>query len=147
MQEKKRIFRRIFMKLNKDTRNDIAGFMGPGTEIQGELRFKEAVRVDGKFSGTVESEGSLLVGETGVIVAKIKIGRLSVSGQVEGSICATEKVEILHTGKIIGDVTTPILVVEEGAILEGKCSMMKNEPAVTTKTPVHKAIAESNPKT
>ena len=52
------------MKLNKDSHSDIAGFMGPGTEIQGELRFQDAVRVDGKFNGMVESAGSLLVGET-----------------------------------------------------------------------------------
>lgn len=132
------------MKLNKDSRNDIAGFMGPGTEIQGELRFQDAVRVDGKFNGSVESAGSLLVGETGLVVAKIKIGRLSVSGRVEGSIIATEKVEILHTGKIIGDVVTPILVVEEGAILEGKCSMMKSENIATAKSPAIKGAQESN---
>jgi cytoskeletal protein CcmA (bactofilin family) len=84
-----------------------------------------------------------LVCETGMIVAKIKIGRLSVSGQVEGSIIATEKVEILHTGKIIGDVTTPLLVVEEGAILEGKCSMIKSEPAATAKTPAAKVPGDN----
>ena len=134
------------MKLNKDTRGDIAGFMGPGTEIQGELRFQDAVRVDGKFNGTVESAGALLVGETGVVIAKMKIGRLSVSGRVEGSIVAAEKVEILHTGKIIGDVTTPFLVVEEGAILEGKCSMMKGDSAATAKVPPVKNTPEANTK-
>jgi cytoskeletal protein CcmA (bactofilin family) len=134
------------MKLNKDSHSDIAGFMGPGTEIQGELRFQDAVRVDGKFNGMVESAGSLLVGETGLVVAKIKIGRLSVSGRVEGSITAAEKVEILHTGKIIGDVVTPLLVVEEGAILEGKCSMMKSDPAATTKAPAVKSPPDNNPK-
>lgn len=134
------------MKLSKDTRSDIAGFMGPGTEIQGELRFQDAVRVDGKFNGTVESAGALLVGETGVVIAKMKIGRLSVSGRVEGSIVASEKVEILHTGKIIGDVATPILVVEEGAILEGKCSMMKNDSTATAKVPSVKNAPEGNTK-
>jgi len=134
------------MKLSKDTRGDIAGFMGPGTEIQGELRFQDAVRVDGKFSGTVESAGALLVGETGVVIAKMKIGRLSVSGRVEGSIVAAEKVEILHTGKIIGDVTTPLLVVEEGAVLEGKCSMMKSDNAATAKVPPIKNTPEGNTK-
>jgi cytoskeletal protein CcmA (bactofilin family) len=113
------------MKLNKDSRGDITGFMGPGTEIQGDLRFQDAVRIDGKFNGTVESRGTLLVGETGELVANIRIGKLSVSGKVEGSITASDKVEILHTGKVIGDISTPVLVVEEGAVLEGKCSMLK----------------------
>ena len=71
------------MKLNKDSRNDIAGFMGPGTEIQGELRFQDAVRVDGKFSGSVESAGSLLVGETGLVVAK-ETGNLFRCGFTQG---------------------------------------------------------------
>ncbi len=65
--------------------------------------------------------------ETGQVVAKIKIGKISISGRVEGTIVATEKIEILHTGKVIGDIATPVLVVEEGAVLEGKCNMTKTE--------------------
>ena len=121
------------MKFTKDNLDDITGYMGPGTELQGELRFQDVVRIDGKFNGTVESKGSLLIGEPGQVIAKIKIGNIAISGRVEGSISASKKVEILNTGKVFGDVTTPILIVEEGAVLEGKCTMLKGEPAAVPK--------------
>lgn len=130
------------MKLNRDSRGEIAHFMGPGTEIHGELRFQDGVRLDGKFDGTVESSGTLVIGETGQIMAKIRIGRISISGRVEGTITASEKVEILHTGKVIGDISTPVLVVEEGAVLEGKCNMLKTESISSAKTSLGVAALE-----
>lgn len=127
------------MKFSKDSHDDITGYMGPGTEIQGELHFQDVVRIDGKFNGMVESKGTLIIGDTGHVVATVKIGRITISGRVEGSISASEKVEILHTGKVFGDISAPILIVEEGAVLEGKCSMLQSEtlePAKPTPTGV-----------
>jgi cytoskeletal protein CcmA (bactofilin family) len=65
------------------------------------------------------------VGETGQVDASIKVGVLSVSGTIKGTIIATEKVEIHKTGKVYGDIFTPVLNIEEGAIFEGKCQMSK----------------------
>ena len=107
-----------------DVPSDIRGFLGEGTDINGEVKFTEILRVDGIVSGKVTSEnGSLLIGETGHIKATIEAGSVSVSGIVEGTITARTKVEIHSKGKVYGDVFTPNLVIEHGAVFDGKCHM------------------------
>jgi len=103
---------------------DIRGFLGEGTDIKGEVSFNEILRVDGKISGKVISEsGTLLVGERGYIKANVEAGSVSVSGTVEGTITAKNKVEIHPTGKVYGDVYTQALIIEHGAVFDGKCHM------------------------
>jgi cytoskeletal protein CcmA (bactofilin family) len=109
---------------------DLRGFLGEGTEIKGEVKFDEILRVDGNVSGKVTSEsGMLLVGERGYIKANIEAGSVSVSGTIEGTVTAKNKVEIHPTGKVYGDVYTQALIIEHGAIFDGKCHMTGREPA------------------
>ncbi len=110
--------------LIKGKQGDLEGFLGPNTNLKGELRFKEFLRIDGKFDGIVESGGTLQVGETGHLTAKINSKNVEISGKVEGTLRASGMVSILHQGRVIGDITTPILIVEEGALLDGKCNML-----------------------
>ena len=58
--------------------DDISGFLAEGTEIKGEIRFRELMRIDGKVSGTIVSEGELVIGEAGHVEADVKVGTLSV---------------------------------------------------------------------
>ena len=104
---------------------EFRGFLGQGTELTGDLNFTDMMRVDGHINGRVSTTGQLIVGETGMLDASIKVGTLSVSGTIKGTIVANEKVEIHKTGKVYGDIFTPILNIEEGAIFEGKCQMSK----------------------
>ncbi len=123
-----------FGKSQSDIPSDIRGFLGDGTEINGEVRFSEILRVDGRVSGKVISEnGSLLIGESGYIKASIEAGTVSVSGVVEGTITARIKVEIHSKGKVYGDVFTPNLVIEHGAVFDGKCHMGDREGATDLK--------------
>jgi cytoskeletal protein CcmA (bactofilin family) len=124
-----------YIMLNKGKQGDLEGFLGPNTSLKGELRFKEILRIDGKFDGVVESGGTLQVGESGHLIAKVYAKNMEISGKVEGSVMVTGMVSILHQGKVIGDVTTPILVVEEGAIFDGKCNMM-NAKDTLSKVPL-----------
>ncbi len=110
--------------LNKGKQGELEGFLGPATSLKGELRFKEMLRIDGSFDGSVESSGTLQVGETGHLTATVNAKNIEISGKVEGTLKATGIISILHQGKVMGDITTPILVVEEGAILDGKCNMV-----------------------
>lgn len=107
------------------TQNDISGFLAEGTEIKGEIRFRDVLRVDGKISGKIESEGELVVGENGEIDAEVQVGTLSVSGKVAGTMKVREKVEIHSKGRISGDlmVEKPNLVIHEGAVFEGDINM------------------------
>src|SRR5213593_2368270 len=85
--------------------DDISGFLAEGTEIHGEVRFREVLRVDGKITGKVISEKELVVGETGEVEAEVDVGTLSVSGKVTGTMHVKEKVEIHPKGRVVGDLT------------------------------------------
>jgi len=114
-----------------NTPSDIRGFLGEGTDITGEVKFTEILRVDGNISGKVISEsGTLLIGDRGHIKATIEAGSVSVSGIVEGTITAKTKVEIHSTGKVYGDIYTPALIIEHGAVFDGKCHMSERDPSV-----------------
>jgi cytoskeletal protein CcmA (bactofilin family) len=104
---------------------DISGFLAEGTEIKGEIRFKDLLRVDGKVSGKIVSEGELVIGETGEVEAEVSVGTLSVSGMVNGTVHAAEKVEIHPKGRVHGDMTIAKanLVIHEGGVFEGKIDM------------------------
>ena len=105
--------------------DDISGFLAEGTEISGEIRFKEVLRVDGRVTGKVISEKELVVGESGDVEAEVSVGTLSVSGKVTGSIHVKDKLEIHPKGRVVGDITLekPNLVIHEGGIFEGNIDM------------------------
>jgi cytoskeletal protein CcmA (bactofilin family) len=105
--------------------DDISGFLAEGTEIHGEIRFKDVLRVDGKIGGKIISEKELVVGESGEVEADVDVGVLSVSGKVTGTIHVKEKLEIHPTGRVVGDITLekPNLVIHEGGVFEGNIDM------------------------
>jgi cytoskeletal protein CcmA (bactofilin family) len=105
--------------------DDISGFLAEGTEIKGEIRFRDILRVDGKISGKITSEGELVIGESGEVEAEVRVGTLSVSGRLSGTVNATEKVEIHPKGRVHGDVSIakPNLVIHEGGTFEGNIDM------------------------
>ena len=105
--------------------DDISGFLAEGTEIKGEIRFREMMRIDGKVSGTIVSEGELVIGESGDVQAEVKVGILSVSGKLTGKVQAAEKIEIHPKGRVHGELTLakPNLVIHEGGMFEGTIDM------------------------
>lgn len=107
----------------ESARGDLNGFLDADSQINGELHFEDTFRVDGKLTGKVISEGDLVVGEQGEIEGSIEVGRVFVSGVVRGNITASSRVELTAGGKVYADLATPALVIEEGAIFEGKCRM------------------------
>lgn len=102
--------------------------MGEGTEITGEIKFSEIMRVDANISGTIASDsGSLLIMERGRVKATVQAGIVEVSGIVEGTITAKNSVKIHSTGRVYGDIYTPALIIEHGAVFDGKCHMLDNK--------------------
>jgi cytoskeletal protein CcmA (bactofilin family) len=112
--------------------SDLNGFLDGGSHLHGELRFEASFRVDGKLTGTVESEGDLIVGEAGEVEGDVRAGQVFVSGTVRGSIRALRRVQIASSGKVFAEIDTPSLVIEDGATFEGHCSMSR-EGAATPK--------------
>ena len=111
----------------KTPKEEINAFLGKDTEFEGKFSFTGAVRIDGKFTGEIESSGTLIVGETATIQSQIHVADMIISGEVNGDVVAENKIEISVPGKLFGNIQTPKLVIEEGVIFEGKCKMQELE--------------------
>jgi cytoskeletal protein CcmA (bactofilin family) len=104
----------------------LSGFVGHGTTLTGETEFHAMLRVDGHLVGTVTSEaGTLIVGTSGIVDANIAVAAATINGAVNGDIVATEKLHLGRTARVLGNIQSPRLIVEEGAILEGSCTMVQ----------------------
>lgn len=111
------------LRFRKPKSDAVSGFLGSQTEFTGKLAFSGVVHLDGSFKGEIISRGVLVVGSDSVVHAQIHSNVLKVSGEVHGDLSATEKIELYPPAKIYGNIRTPSLVVEEGVIFEGTCSM------------------------
>ncbi len=111
-------------------KEEINAFLGASTEYSGKLVFQGAVRIDGIFKGEVQSEGCLIVGKDANIEGTLEVGELMLSGKFTGKASVKKKVSVYRGGKFLGDVFTPILMVEEGALIQGGVNMMQ-EPVQT----------------
>lgn len=111
---------------DKKKDEEIKAFLGKGAEFTGKLIFRGSVRIDGDFNGEIFGGGTLVVGEGAHIEANIMADHVLISGEVNGQIEVTERIEIYPTGRVLGNMKTPILVIKEGAVFEGN-SRMGNE--------------------
>jgi len=111
------------MKFTKDNQDDILSNLGEGVELVGELTFTHGLRSDGTIKGQIRSESLFAIGQKGKVEAEITIKRMTINGEFRGTIRASERVEIHKEGKVYGDIYTPCLIIEAGAIFEGKCNM------------------------
>jgi cytoskeletal protein CcmA (bactofilin family) len=111
------------MKVNTEVTDEISGFLDEGTGINGELHFAGRLRLDGDFQGSICADGTLVVGADALVRGDIKVAEIEIAGQVFGNIEAKRRVEILGTGRVQGDIHTPILVMEPGSTLDGRTSM------------------------
>lgn len=122
----------------------LSGFVGNGTVLTGETNFQAMLRVDGHLTGRVSSEsGTLIVGSTGRVDANILVAAAMINGTVNGDIIASEKVELGRTARVLGNIQTPRVVIEDGAIFEGSCSMLKSKEAFDKKVYETKAHLET----
>jgi len=102
------------------------GRISRGVEVSGDVLFADALQVDGKVTGKLISEsGSLMIEQTGDIHADVDVGVCVIRGALHGNVNARSRVEIYKTARVQGDITTPVLLVEEGAMLSGAITMGK----------------------
>jgi excisionase family DNA binding protein len=94
--------------------------------MQGSLVFKDSVnlKINGRFEGTLETKGNLTVGQTALVSANIIGDNIVIGGRIKGKITAKESLTLLPTAIVEGDIFPVKLNIAEGAILEGKCSML-----------------------
>jgi cytoskeletal protein CcmA (bactofilin family) len=102
----------------------VGGFVGKNADLTGEANFKGMLRIDGRFSGAINSEdGTLIVSAGGIVEANVEVATARINGTVNGDIKATRRVEFGRSAQVRGDIQTPSLVIEDGAIFEGNCRM------------------------
>jgi cytoskeletal protein CcmA (bactofilin family) len=101
----------------------LSAFIDQGSEFEGKLTFKDTVRIDGQFRGEITSQNTLIVGETGEIMATVRSREVVISGSVTGDVYATERLVLHKTARVDGDVEAGSLAIEEGALLNGKVTM------------------------
>lgn len=113
----------------------LSGFVGSGTVVTGESSFKSMLRVDGRFSGRITSgTGTLIVGSGGQVDANIEVAVCTIQGVVNGDIIASQRVELGRAAKLSGNIQTPSLVIEQGAVFEGSCKMVQMKTAASDKS-------------
>lgn len=104
----------------------LGGFVGSGTIVTGEATFKAMLRVDGHLSGRVSSSsGTLIIGANGKVDANVEVAVAIIHGSVNGDVIATQRLELGRAAKVNGNIQTPSLVIEQGAIFEGSCKMLQ----------------------
>jgi cytoskeletal protein CcmA (bactofilin family) len=111
------------IKKDKTQKEEINTILGVGTEFQGKLSFDGAVRVDGRFTGEIQSNGMLIIGEKALVQAEIQAGIVLIYGEAHGKISAKNRIEAYAPAKLYGDIYTPIIVFGEGVIFQGTSHM------------------------
>lgn len=107
----------------------INSIVGEGTKFAGDLELNGLLRIDGDFIGTITTIGKVLIGKNGRAECTITADTVVIGGVVKGDIVSKEKVVILSTGMLIGNVSTPRLISEDGVILNGFCMIASADEA------------------
>ena len=97
--------------------------LAKGVELKGEIKVDGTVRIDGRLEGEVHTKGEVIVGEDGIVKGTITAGSLISSGRIKAAVTATERVQLLKTAILIGEVHSPIMVMEEGSKFQGVSDM------------------------
>jgi cytoskeletal protein CcmA (bactofilin family) len=101
----------------------LAGHLYKGSRVTGQLTFQASARIDGNVEGEIQCQGTLTVGEGAEVRAKISGQIVIIRGKVEGNVVAKEKVELAAPARLFGNIDTPRLIITEGVVFDGDCSM------------------------
>jgi cytoskeletal protein CcmA (bactofilin family) len=123
------------MKFRLRASDQVSGFLDKGTNVTGELEFAGTLRIDGNFHGSISTGDILIIGEHALVHADIKVGEIEIHGQVFGRVEAKRRVEVSATGRVRGDIQTPVLVTSPGGVLDGRIEMAGDRPDETTVAP------------
>ena len=101
----------------------ISSIIGSDMIVEGDIRAKEAVRVEGKVTGEVETEGALIISAGGSVKGNVRGSSIIIGGSLEGDLTSGGRTEVASTGKVIGNIRTKSLIVDENAVFQGQCIM------------------------
>lgn len=118
----------------------ISTLIGRGTELQGDFTAKGSARIDGKVNGNVTVDGTLILGAGALVDGDISAMAVLIGGEVVGNINAPEKTELTSTAKVIGNITTGAIVIDEHAVFQGGCDMNQATPDRKNRSNTAKAV-------
>lgn len=101
--------------------------IGKDAEFKGTVSSPTGLRIDGRLEGLIANAGDVIVGEGAVVVGDINGRNIMVAGEVRGNVKAADRLEITRTGRVLGDISTSVLVIAEGGKLEGRSEMHSKE--------------------
>lgn len=111
------------MARNNEVENPAINIIRKGTEIKGDVTCAGDIRIDGVLNGTLNSEGKVVVGQTGIIEGEVTCKNADVSGNIKANIIVKELLQLKATANITGDINTNKLSIEPGANFTGTCNM------------------------
>ena len=113
--------------INTNIEKDSVTIISEGVKLDGKLNSKGNVRIDGLITGDIQAAGNVTIGVHGEIIGEVKAQVIIIGGKIAGTVVANEKVVLESTSNLKGDLITKILVVEEGAIFDGKSAMSSKD--------------------
>ncbi len=111
-------------------KENIRTTLGRETAFNGIMRFKDSLKIDGTFEGEILSNGFLYIENGAKVTANVRVGSITIGGVIRGNVEASEKVEMLATGKVYGNIKTAKLKIADGVVFEGKCEMIQNPQSI-----------------
>lgn len=108
----------------KQTREgELSVFLGGESSLRGEINFSGQARLDGRFSGDIQGSGTLFIGPKAHVEAQVRADTVVIQGELIGDVAATHRLELKAPGRLKGNITAPLVVMDEGVLFEGHCSM------------------------
>lgn len=120
-------------KRNTSSNEEVETIVGKDTQFKGSINAKGSVRIDGSVEGEIVCSATAVVGQTGNISAQIKAVNATIAGVVKGNVEIAERLELLPTAKLYGDIKVGALVIGEGAVFKGACEMTQGSQQVNRK--------------
>ena len=113
-------------KKTSDITDQVETLIGQSTSVKGSLTSNGALRIDGQFEGDITTTADIIVGESGRIIATVGARNAVVAGSVTGDMDIGDKLELLPTAKVVGDLKVGSLIIGEGAVFKGNCEMRQS---------------------
>ncbi len=136
----------MFGKEAGDAQGTVSSILGENCKFTGDVEARGTLRIDGVLDGKIEASDTVIVGKGGTVKGEIHAAHAVVSGTVEGNIFAKRKIELESGSKVIGDVESISLVIEDGVFFEGSSKMKKESDAYTPKPKIVKQPEEEKVK-
>ncbi|CBK43273.1 protein of unknown function DUF583 [Nitrospira defluvii] len=114
---------REMMKKSGFVENDNITLLAKGVLLRGEIRVEGTVRIDGRLEGDLHTTGTVVIGEDGIVQGTITAGTIISSGKIKATVRATERLQLLKTGLLVGEVHAPAFSMEDGAKFQGMSDM------------------------